>query len=53
MDSFSVQRPLINVINNAIESSSAGGKVAISMESEKNDVAIRIPGYQKNAEGNR
>ena len=42
MDSFSVQRALINVINNAIESSSAGGNVAISMESEKNDVAIRI-----------
>ena len=42
MDSFSVQRALMNVINNAIESSSAGGNVAISMESEKNDVAIRI-----------
>ena len=45
MDSFSVQRALINVINNAIESSSAGGNVAISMETEKNGVAIRIKDF--------
>lgn len=45
MDSFSFQRALINVINNAIESSSAGGNVAISMETEKNDVAIRIKDF--------
>ena len=45
MDSFSVQRALINVINNAIESSSAGGNVAIGMESEKNDVVIRIKDF--------
>jgi signal transduction histidine kinase len=45
MDSFSVQRALINVINNAIESSSAGGNVAISMETEKNDVAVRIKDF--------
>lgn len=45
MDSFSVQRALINVINNAIESSSAGGIVAIGMETEKNDVAIRIKDF--------
>jgi len=45
MDSFSVQRALINVIHNAIESSSAGGNVAISMETEKNDVAIRIKDF--------
>jgi len=45
MESFSVQRALINVINNAIESSSAGGNVAISMETEKNDVAIRIKDF--------
>jgi len=45
MDSFSVQRAFINVINNAIESSSARGNVAIGMESEKNDVAIRIKDF--------
>ncbi|OGP90123.1 MAG: hypothetical protein A2157_17460 [Deltaproteobacteria bacterium RBG_16_47_11] len=42
MDSFSVQRALINVINNAIESSRARGNVAIGMESEKHDMVIRI-----------
>jgi len=45
MDSFSVQRALINVINNAIESSSARGNVAISTETEKNHVAVRIKDF--------
>lgn len=42
IDSFQMQRALINLVDNAIEASRNGQNVIISMKHEKNDMVIKI-----------
>ena len=51
VDSFHMQRALINLINNAIEASGRGQSVTVSLEGRRNSVALRVvdqgPGMDK------
>ncbi len=45
IDSSSLQRALINLINNAIEASPKGQRVMISTETEKNHVVVKVKDF--------
>ena len=42
MDSFTVERALVNLIDNAVDASSRGGNVLISLTSGKNELVVTI-----------
>jgi len=45
IDSFNLQRAIINLINNAIEASPKGQHVIIRTETEKNHVAVKVKDF--------
>lgn len=45
IDSFSLQRALINLINNAIEASPKGQRVIIGTETEKNHAVVKVKDF--------
>jgi two-component system sensor histidine kinase HydH len=42
IDGFNLERALVNIMNNAIEASSEGQNISVSVAAEKNDLLVRI-----------